>query len=69
MLKFLLGLVLIGGGFAGGFYAGVKYRTHELVENPREFAELYGSKLKRTASEELKGLIDRTIGESTEAGK
>jgi hypothetical protein len=69
MLKFLLGVVLIGVGFAGGFYAGVKYRTHELVENPREFAELYGSKLKRTASDELKGIIDRTIGESPEAGK
>ncbi len=42
MIRLLLLIICTGAGFGGGFVAGIKYRNHQLVENPEEFLKTYG---------------------------
>lgn len=58
MLKLIIAFVLLSGGFAGGFYAGIQHRNQQLVDNPQLFLEEYGKDLKTKASAGLKKLID-----------
>ncbi len=51
MLKLLISLILVGGGFAGGFMVGVEYRDKQLTDDPQALLKL----LKKKAG---KGLED-----------
>ena len=51
MIRLLAIVILLGIGFAGGFYTGIHYRNEELRENPEEFLRLHADKLGKSAKE------------------
>jgi hypothetical protein len=44
MFKLLIALVLLGGGFAGGFVVGTDYREQQLVDDPDALLKLLKKK-------------------------
>ncbi len=44
MLKLLIALVLLGGGFVGGFMVGTEYREQQLVDDPEALLKLLKKK-------------------------
>ena len=60
MFRLLGFIVFVVGLFGAGFYTGVKYYEHEIVQNPTKFVELYKGEFSDTAKEkinELKNVI------------
>ena len=56
MFRILILLLLVAGGFAGGFYSGMKYHQHEITQNPEKFLQLYKKDLAESARENVKKL-------------
>ena len=51
MIRLLIVVILLGIGFAGGFYTGIHHRNEQLRENPEEFLRLHADDLSKTAKD------------------
>ena len=64
MFRLLGFIVFVAGLFGAGFYSGIKYYEHEMVQNPKRFVQLYKNEFSDTAKEkidELKEIIKEKI--------
>ena len=52
MFKTLGILIFAGALFGGGFYVGIQYHAHQIVEDPDEFYRQYKSEFSETMLEE-----------------
>ena len=56
MFRLLGFLVFVLGLFGSGFYAGIRYYEHEIVQNPSRFVKLYQDEFTDTAKEKINEL-------------
>ncbi len=56
MIRLLLTLVLVAGGFGAGFYLGIQYRNDQIVENPEQFFREYGKSMQEKAGKKYEAV-------------
>ena len=64
MFRLLGFFVFVIGLFGAGFYSGVKYYEHQIVQNPSEFVRLYKSEFTKTAKEKINELKKKLLEET-----
>ncbi|MEE2789117.1 MAG: hypothetical protein VX589_17410 [Myxococcota bacterium] len=53
MFRLFFYILIITAGFGAGFYSGIKYNEHEIVQNPERFYELYKREFADSAQEKI----------------
>ena len=64
MFRLLGFIVFVAGIFGAGFYSGVRYYEHEIVQNPNEFLRLYKREFTNTAKEKIDELKKQLLDKS-----